>query len=242
MERYEQAAIKTWTSLDGAQFRPGGGVLDRAGHRHGHGGDGCAAPGGTTVGDFVMVNALMIQLYMPLNFIGSVYRDIKQGLIDVEQMFKLLDGACRDQRPAWCRAAGGRQGRDRLRRMCSFAYDARTADPAAACSFKVPAGKTVAIVGPSGAGKSTDLAAALPLLRRDRRHASGSTVRISPDVTQASLRAAIGMVPQDTVLFNDTIRYNIDYGRPGATRRGSRRRRAGWRRSMTSSSSSAQGL
>jgi ABC-type transport system involved in Fe-S cluster assembly fused permease/ATPase subunit len=213
MEVYERAAVKTWVSL--AILNAGQAVIYSIGLtavmvmsalaiREGRG----------TVGDFVMINALMIQLYMPLNFIGSSYREIKQGLIDVEQMFTLLKvNAEIEDRP----------GAPDLRvtdaevvfENVSFAYDPER-PILKNLSLRVPPGKTVAIVGPSGAGKST----ISRLLYRFYDVKSGRILIDGQDiaeVTQKSLRAVIGMVPQDTVLFNDTIRYNIRYGRPDAT-------------------------
>jgi ATP-binding cassette subfamily B protein len=170
--------------------------------------------GEQSVGDFVFINAMLIQLAIPLNFIGFVYREIRQGLTDIEQMFDLLEVEQEVQdRPGAVDLAvsdGAISFKD-----VHFAYDA--ARPILkGISFDVPAGKTVAVVGPSGAGKST----LSRLLYRfyDVQEGSitidGQDVR---DVTQKSLRAVIGMVPQDTVLFNDTIAYNIRYGRPGAS-------------------------
>jgi ATP-binding cassette subfamily B protein len=170
--------------------------------------------GTATVGDFALINAMMIQLYMPLNFIGSVYREIKQGLIDVEEMFALLevDADIKD-RPG---AVPLRQGKGEIVfDHVSFAYDAER-PILRDLTFRVPSGHTVAIVGPSGAGKST----ISRLLFRFYDVGSGRILVDGQDiaqVTQKSLRAAIGMVPQDTVLFNDTVRYNIRYGRPEAS-------------------------
>jgi ATP-binding cassette subfamily B protein len=151
---------------------------------------------------------------MPLNFIGSSYREIKQGMIDVEGMFALLaSGADIEDKPG---AAELQPGKAEVRfEHVSFAYDAER-PILRDVSFAVPAGKTVAIVGPSGAGKST-----ISRLLFRFYELSGGRITIDgqdiSQVTQKSLRAAIGMVPQDTVLFNDTIRYNIRYGRPDAS-------------------------
>jgi ABC-type transport system involved in Fe-S cluster assembly fused permease/ATPase subunit len=213
MERYEQASVKTYTSL--AVLNTGQAIIFTAGLtavmlmcavgvRSGH----------NTVGDFVMVNAMMIQLYQPLNFMGMVYREIKQAVIDIEKMFNVLS-----RNPEIGDDPGAvplivTSGNVRFENV-HFAYEA--ARPILkGLSFEVPAGKTVAIVGPSGAGKSTisRLLFRLYDVSSGRILIDGQDIRY---VTQASLRASIGMVPQDTVLFNDTIRYNIRYGRWDAT-------------------------
>ena len=213
MERYEKASIKTWISL--AVLNSGQALVFSVGLTIAMLMSGAAVARGTmTVGDFVMINALMIQLYMPLNFIGSVYRDIKQGLIDVEEMFTLLEvNPDIEDRPGAVplKPARGEIVFDHV----AFAYeDGRPI--LRDFNLRVPSGTTVAIVGPSGAGKST----ISRLLYRFYDVDSGRILVDGQDiaqVTQKSLRAAIGMVPQDTVLFNDTIRYNIGYGRPGSS-------------------------
>jgi len=163
-----------------------------------------------TVGDFVMINAMMIQLYQPLNFMGMVYREIKQAVIDIEIMFAMLARKPEIADRPGARPLAVRAGTIRFDDV-AFAYE--PARPILkGLSFEVKAGHTVAIVGPSGAGKST-----ISRLLFRFYDVSGGRILIDGqdvrDVTQSSLRAAIGMVPQDTVLFNDTIRYNIRYGR-----------------------------
>jgi len=171
--------------------------------------------GRLTLGDLVMINAFMIQLYIPLNFLGVMYREIKQSLTDLDRMFGLLSRHREVDDTPGAPALQVREATVRFEHV-DFAYD-----PARPIlhdvSFEIPAGRTLAVVGASGAGKST-------LARLMFRFYDVTGGRITVDgqdirqVTQASLRAAIGIVPQDTVLFNDTVAYNIAYGRPGATR------------------------
>ena len=170
--------------------------------------------GTMTIGGFVLANTYLMQLYQPLNVFGFIYREIKQALIDIEEMFVLLDesdeiGDSPDARDLV--VDGGRIEFDRVR----FGYDSRR-PLLEDVGFAIPAGHTLAIVGPSGAGKST-----VSRLLFRFYDVDGGAVRIDDqdvrDITKSSLRAAIGIVPQDTVLFNDTIYYNIAYGRPAAT-------------------------
>ncbi len=171
--------------------------------------------GRMTLGDLVMINAFMIQLYIPLNFLGVLYREIKQSLTDLEKMFVLMD---REREVADAPGAPGLvlQGApDVVFERVSFAYEPDR-PILKDISFTIPAGKTVAVVGPSGSGKST--LARLMFRFYDVQQGSirmaGQDIR---QVTQASVRRALGIVPQDTVLFNDTVAYNIAYGRPGAS-------------------------
>jgi len=209
MARYEDASVKSYISL--AVLNAGQAVIFTIGLAVTMVMCAYGIRNGTnTVGDFVMINAMMIQLYQPLNFMGMVYREIKQALIDIETMFGILarDPEIKDKPNAPPLAV--RSGAIRFDNV-SFAYDPER-EILKGISFQVPAGRTVAIVGPSGAGKST----ISRLLYRfydvtgGRIEIDGQDIR---DVAQTSLRGAIGMVPQDTVLFNDTIRYNIRYGR-----------------------------
>src|SRR5512143_666541 len=213
MARYEDASVRAYTSL--AVLNAGQAVIFTI---------GLAAvmvmcafeiqSGSKTVGDFVLINAMMIQLYQPLNFMGMVYREIKQAITDIEIMFSILA-----REPEIKDAPGAlplkvSAGTIRFEGV-SFAYEP-SRRILKGISFEVPAGKTVAVVGPSGAGKST----ISRLLFRFYDLSSGRILIDGQDiatVTQKSLRQAIGMVPQDTVLFNATIRYNIRYGRWEAT-------------------------
>jgi len=209
MARYEDASVKAYTSL--AVLNAGQAIVFTIGL--GAAMVLCAKgveAGTNTVGDFVMINAMMIQLYQPLNFMGMVYREIKQAVIDIEMMFAVLsrkpDIEDKPNAPPLHVAAGTVRFEN-----VSFAYE--PARPILkGLSFEVAAGRTVAIVGPSGAGKST-----ISRLLFRFYDVTGGRILIDGEdirnVTQSSLRAAIGMVPQDTVLFNDTIRYNIRYGR-----------------------------
>lgn len=213
MERYERAATQVWTSLGWLNF--GQALIFGVGTAIMMVMSAMAVQRGEqTIGDFVFVNAMLIQLSIPLNFIGFVYREIRQGLTDIEQMFELLEVEAEVEDGPDARPLAIGSGAIAFRDV-HFAYD--PARPILkGVSFEVPAGKTVAVVGPSGAGKST----LSRLLYRFYDIQQGSISIDGQDVravTQKSLRSAIGMVPQDTVLFNDTIAYNIRYGRPSAT-------------------------
>lgn len=213
MAQYERAATKVWTSLGWLNF--GQGVIFGAGMLVMMGMSARAVQSGDqTLGDFVFINAMLMQLSIPLNFIGFIYREIRQGLTDIEQMFDLLDVNAEvvdapNAKPL--AVADAALSFDDIH----FAYDPERSI-LKGISFDVPAGRTVAIVGPSGAGKSTisRLLFRFYDVQKGAITVDGQDVR---NVTQKSLRSAIGMVPQDTVLFNDTIAYNIRYGRPDAT-------------------------
>ncbi|MGO4438593.1 ABCB family ABC transporter ATP-binding protein/permease [Rhizobium sp. RAF56] len=213
MARYEKAATDVWTSLGWLNF--GQGVIFGLGTTVMLVLSALAVISGKqSVGDFVFINSVLLQLSVPLNFIGFVYREIRQGLTDIEEMFDLLEVQPEVVDAPDARPLTIHQGAIAFRDV-HFAYDA--ARPILkGISFEVPAGKTVAVVGPSGAGKST----LSRLLYRFYDVQSGAITIDGQDVrsiTQKSLRSAIGMVPQDTVLFNDTIAYNVRYGRPGAS-------------------------
>ena len=213
MARYERAAIRTYTSLgwlnagQAVIFTLGTVICMLLAARD-------VVAGTLTIGGFVMINAILMQLYLPLNFMGMVYREIKQGLIDIETMFALLHEPAEITDRPGAKPLRVTKGEVKFENV-SFAYDPDR-QILKDMSFEVPAGKMVAIVGPSGAGKSTISRILFRFyeLTSGRVLIDGQDIR---DVTQASLRAAIGMVPQDTVLFNDTILYNIRYGRPEAT-------------------------
>ncbi len=212
LQAYEKAAVKSQTTL--ALLNVGQGIIIAIGLVAVMllAASGVAA-GLLTVGAFVMVNAYLVQLYMPLNFLGVVYRNIKQSLIDLESMFRLLDvNAEVTDRPGAEPLVMSRG--EIVFDHVSFRYDERR-PILEDVSFRVPPGGTVAIVGSSGAGKSTISRLLFRFYDVDegRILIDGQDIR---DVTQESLRRAIGVVPQDTVLFNDSIRYNIAYGRPGA--------------------------
>nr|WP_315463792.1 ABC transporter ATP-binding protein/permease [uncultured Rhodoferax sp.] len=233
LERYRRAAVKSQRTLSllnsGQQLIIASALVTML-WRATQG----VADGRMTLGDLVMVNAFMIQLYIPLNFLGVIYREIKQSLTDLEKMFSLMErereiADAPDARPLQL-AADGSDASVRFDDV-TFSYDPAGSQAAAGTeartilhhiSFEIPAGKTVAVVGPSGSGKST--LARLLFRFYDVGSHRGGAGRITiagqdiRSVTQSSLRQAIGIVPQDTVLFNDTVEYNIAYGRPGASR------------------------
>ncbi len=213
MERYEDAATRTWTSLGWLNF--GQGVIFGVGMAAVMAMSAWEVSRGThTIGDFVFVNAMLMQLSIPLNFIGFIYREIRQAMTDIEQMFDLLDVEEEVTDSDGAIPLVVTDGTVAFEDV-HFAYDANR-PILKGISFEVPAGRTVAIVGPSGAGKSTisRLLFRFYDVQKGAIRIDGQDIR---DVTQESLRASIGMVPQDTVLFNDTIAYNIRYGRPSAS-------------------------
>jgi len=213
LQAYERAAVKSQTTLSALNIGQGViiasglvGVMLLAGAG--------VAQGSMTIGDFVLVNSYLVQLYAPLNVLGMVYRNIKQSLTDLESMFRLLRVPSEIADKPGAPALIARRGEIVFDRV-SFRYDPRRAI-LREVSFRVPPGATVAVVGPSGAGKSTIARLLFRFYDVDEGaiRIDGEDIR---EVTQDSLRRAIGVVPQDTVLFNDSIRYNIAYGWPGAS-------------------------
>jgi ABC-type transport system involved in Fe-S cluster assembly fused permease/ATPase subunit len=209
MARYEEASVKSYVSL--AVLNAGQATIFTVGLAAvmvmcAHG----IQQGVNTVGDLVMINTMMIQLYQPLNFMGMLYREIKQAAIDIEMMFAILSRNPEIRDRPGAKPLEIKRGTIRFENV-RFAYEPER-QILKGLSFEVPAGHTVAVVGPSGAGKSTlsRLLFRFYDVTGGRISIDGQDIR---DVTQKSLRSAIGMVPQDTVLFNDTIRYNIRYGR-----------------------------
>ena len=213
LQSYEAAATKSETSLGMLNVAQSCVIATAVTLLMWRAADGVVA-GGLTLGDLVMVNALLIQLYIPLNFLGVMYREIKQALTDMEKMFRLLGENREIADPPGARALTVNGAAIRFENV-DFGYDSRR-QILFDISFDVPAGHTVAVVGSSGAGKSTlsRLLFRFYDIQKGRITIDSQDIR---DVKQDSVRASLGIVPQDTVLFNDTIRYNIAYGRPGST-------------------------
>jgi ABC-type transport system involved in Fe-S cluster assembly fused permease/ATPase subunit len=213
MARYERLSVRTYVSL--AVLNAGQAIIFTAGLVVAI--LMCVAgirAGRNTIGDFALINLMMLQLYQPLSFMGMVYREVKQAIVDIEMMFAILEQHAEIEDAPGAPPLNVTLGAVRFENV-EFHYDPNR-KILRGVTFEAPAGKTIAIVGPSGAGKST----ISRLLFRFYEPSSGRITIDGQDiarVTQASLRAAIGMVPQDTVLFNDTIAYNIRYGRDGAT-------------------------
>ncbi len=213
LEKWQDAAVKNQTSLSLLNFGQGAiitvgmtallalasqGVVDKE----------------MTIGDLVLINAYLLQLFMPLNFLGFVYREIKHSLADMEKMFNLLENNPDVQDKPNAKPLEVSQGKVRFKNV-AFGYNANR-QILHDVDFEIPAGKKIAVVGHSGAGKST-----LSRLLFRFYEINGGNILIDDqdirEITQKSLRAAIGIVPQDTVLFNDSIKYNIAYGRPDAS-------------------------
>ncbi len=214
LARWEDAAVKSQTSMSFLNFGQGAIIAVGVTFVMVFAAQGVVA-GTMTLGDLVLVNTMMLQLFMPLNFLGIVYRQLKHALADMDRMFRLLDHEPEIRDAPDARPLEVRRGEIRFEQV-DFAY--RPDRPILrGVDFRVPAGRKVAVVGPSGAGKSTLVRLLFRFYDVDRGRIliDGQDVR---EVTQESLRRAIGIVPQDTVLFNDTIYYNILYGRPDASR------------------------
>ena len=213
MQRWEHAAVRSQTSLSFLNITQSAIIAIAVTLIMWRATVGVVA-GTMTIGDLVLVNAFMIQIYIPLNFLGVLYREVKQALADMERMFALTAEHTEIADAPGAPALDVGNGEVRFEHV-DFGYESNR-QILFDVSFTIPAGKTVAVVGPSGAGKSTlsRLMFRFYDVTRGRITVNGQDIRA---VTQDSLRAAIGIVPQDTVLFNDTIEYNIAYGRPGAT-------------------------